>query len=591
MGGFLSKFMETAARDSMVSSGQSAYGEIHTPEQKATLAAIDSRDEANPLNPKMASAISSWLKADPNNFQTAIDRTRSQPNGDLELYDNLYGSGFATLVGSKGLNDQKSNFAQIGDWVNSTYDWMNKDPNGFQAWADSDPRNATRFFSRLALGDVGLGGQRSIKDNVFGMSAKDFNNTAAYYATQEAVRRGMGEDNKEDGKTISYEYSGDVSKGLNNAWGSGDFYKIGNQNSMKGGLKDFISDNPLETAGLIALAAFGVPAAAGAAGAAAGGTATLGGAAAAGAAGGATAAGGASLITGQGLKDSLSAALKGGLTGAVTGGVGHFASGVSSSLQTAGVPKLAADTALDTANYTIANGGDPVKALQTSLLSNGINWSADKVNQFLSSLGKDPNYIPLGSTRASVDDTPIKKPTETFETGPMTDGTLQGGQERILPPEGHVWTLKSEGSVPYWEATPIGPSGGGGSTGGGGYVPELEPLVLEPSPPDWDDPFAGIDAGEDDQIGEDSDIVGPTLGALAGLAGLGGGSGGGDGTGEGSGTGSGSGTGTPIAQSLALSIKPQRDKIPLSEMMWLKYLSAAEMKQVMESHQSQGQPI
>jgi hypothetical protein len=133
----------------------------------------------------------------------------------------------------------------INKWWTDVRDVFNTNPEAFTQWEGENPEMAMRWHARAANKDVA---------NSQDWSNEDHTNRGRQLAQQTGFG---GEDGKENGQMIAYEYGGPF-KDVNNEWGAGDFWKIGRPNKIKGGIKDFLEDNPWKAVGMVA-AAFVAP--------------------------------------------------------------------------------------------------------------------------------------------------------------------------------------------------------------------------------------------------------------------------------------------------------------------------------------------
>jgi len=190
----------------------------------------------------------------------------------------------------------------IDDWNTAVYHMQQNDPQTYARWEQANPVDAIRYNALMAR--KGMNPERT------GMTSQDYQGRADQLGYALSQQMGYGEDGMQDGKTIATNFAGNQFKDITNAWGAGDIMKIGTPSAMKGGLTDFVNDNPLESLGVLAtsvLAPYAAP--------------YVGGGIAAGAGAGAINSG----LLGGDLGDVATGALLGGLSGGGADALGNAA--------------------------------------------------------------------------------------------------------------------------------------------------------------------------------------------------------------------------------------------------------------------------
>jgi len=149
---------------------------------------------------------------------------------------------YEELAKSQGSNKEKMDV--INDTWNQWHQMAINDPESFKQWESQNIEDAIRYHARAANKNVNQGD---------GLTNKEHHERARSLAYQKALDTGMGEDGKRDGKMIAYDY--DTFDDVNNEWGPGDWWKLGNESSLPdglGGMWETIKSDPVGTLGPIA---------------------------------------------------------------------------------------------------------------------------------------------------------------------------------------------------------------------------------------------------------------------------------------------------------------------------------------------------
>ena len=257
---------------------------------------------------------------------------------------------FLTKLG----NYAEENRTGVQEFLNTARGLHMHNPEAFEEWELANPEMALRYHARAAAGN----------GNVGGIEGYDHAGRAQALSYGISQQLGFGEDGKQDGTAIAYDF--DQFNDVNTESGDGDFWKLGTAQTFTNDFSDFIEDNPLEFAGTIALAAFApqivgfiAPGLTGvAAGVASGALTSL----------------GNGLIMGN-TDDLLMSTLKGGLTG----GLGAWAGGAEGILVSDyGFNESVANIATSAVGDAVINGTDPVQALVSAVGAEGISIAVDK---------------------------------------------------------------------------------------------------------------------------------------------------------------------------------------------------------------------
>ena len=311
-------------------------------------------------------------------------------------------------------------------------------PDLFSEFVRENPVWGVRYDASLATG-------RYFTDQ--GIDPKMYADRAqavAYAMSQEA---GYGEDGKKDGRTFASGYGGNHGD-INNENGPGDFFKLGTPSKVKGGVLDFIEDNPLQVAGMVA--SFAMPwlsaPLAGALGVTtAGGQALL----TAGLTGGTT------LLTGGDAKDALLAAALAGGTSFVknSADVAKKAGEVANTLNEATGLSITGDQLLKAGLVSVK--GDPIQGVGELVVGEGLDklWeSAPQLSDLLNNAGIETDAINatmIEGVKSGFD--PLDMAEEFVREGGLPN--IDINMPDILPEGAKVnWGLLREVTDPIEEA-------------------------------------------------------------------------------------------------------------------------------------------
>ena len=295
---------------------------------------------------------------------------------------------YVSEIGSEGDTDVQAYF-------NTVHGLFFSDPEEFKKWSADNPVMALRFHALAATGKFGTNDYNWGEEQGT-WNAKKHQDYADAYGYNIGQSMGYGDDQKDNGQMIATNYDGKVSKDVNNPYSGGDFYKIGTPQKITDGIRNYVVDNPVQVALMVAAAV--------AAGPIMGAAAVPGGAAGTGLIGTVQLATGltgiplsmasvgiytagvsltSDLLTGNLTTDSLMKAVKAGTISAATAGLvqvgAEFVDKAISAINIP-LPDGAANHITSVALKTIANGGDPVAAVQSELLEYGVKKGVEFAN-------------------------------------------------------------------------------------------------------------------------------------------------------------------------------------------------------------------
>ena len=445
----------------------------------------------------------------------------------------------------------------LGTFLNTIYSMEQANPEAYNLWLQNNPEWGVKYNAAMATG-------RYFTDQ--NIDTKKYQNTAnqlSYYQSQEA---GWGKDGKKDGKAYVSGY-GQQWNDVTNEGGRGDFMKLGRPGAVKGGVLDFIEDNPVEVAATIA--SMFIPAAAPAVAGALGVSPTV-----------------ASGIMAAGLETAKGGDLQDVLTAGLTQyGMGELVNNIPAAIETID-PKLSqAFTEMTQTAEGAAEGGalispggllattgelvDGVRDYTDGVDINGVAWQPPEISD-----------VP-GDVQVQVPDYSMPQDTAGGGEPAATDTSTSASGGSTAPEPGETITPNHavRDEEPAWTHT--NPDGSVVAGNEMGEVWELEPADTVEDPNDWQ---AGLVLGGDwaDLTGDMNNVQGDTggeyfgfgsdawtgtgtTGSTGGTGDGGSGSGSGGGTGDGSGGGSGSqgggaGSAAGIAGLLAAGGKPSEYK-------------------------------
>lgn len=152
-----------------------------------------------------------------------------------------------------GLVKGESSMEDINAWYNDVHRLYRNNPEAFNQWAKQNPEMAVRFGARSANKNVGIDWNRD------GVVDKEDNKLAQRFADQTAFGMGMeagyGKDGVKDGRMFASDYK--TFDDITNEWGAGDFWKIGTESTLPGGISGMyeqIKSDPVGTLGPIVAA-------------------------------------------------------------------------------------------------------------------------------------------------------------------------------------------------------------------------------------------------------------------------------------------------------------------------------------------------
>lgn len=392
-----------------------------SPEQLANFEKMVAYNEANPNNPFQAPAAPQQeyvrpVSQDPSAYQPA-QRGESghwEPT-QHENQDPRYMADYATqrLRDTRGYaTDRMGSINEFSQWLTDMSAVARNSPEAFQQWIIENPEDAIRYHALMAQeswnGSPGENGY---------LTHEEYQQIADALAYQHSQNLGYGEDGTKDGKRIASDF--DTFEDLTSEQGPGDIWKLGESNSLPGGVNDWVENNPLKALGIIATSVL-APYAAGALAPSIGATA-------------------ASTVVGAGAA-GINQGLMGGdakdiITAALLGGTGNY-------LGQTGVFGLAPEAG------TIPNP-DAIDNLVN--VGRGVADVGNLINS------DDPDAISTGG----------EAPPYEEQEQPWIGNTPVGSQD------GWHWEKTDDGG---WKAVPDDPNdpagGGGGGTpvGGGGVV-------------------------------------------------------------------------------------------------------------------------
>ena len=229
----------TAAEDTGMLTGDAGSGTPAFGSQPATaegrqqfLTNLTSAYAAGELTPEQAAKYKEAYLTNPD----LTDEERDYMTEALSSTGREY-SGMLTQ-GQSGSKD-------IQAWWKDINKLRRQDPAEFEAWVQSDPEMATRWFAWAS----NKGQNYGENDNFSREEARRRAATLAYQMSQEA---GYGEDGKKDGKTYAYDF--DTFKDVNSNWGEGDFWKIGTpQKTSESPFGEILNNPVVQTVGNLAL--------------------------------------------------------------------------------------------------------------------------------------------------------------------------------------------------------------------------------------------------------------------------------------------------------------------------------------------------
>jgi hypothetical protein len=128
----------------------------------------------------------------------------------------------------------------VQQFLNAARGLQYHNPEAFEEWELKNPEMALRYHARAAAGN----------GNVGGIKGYDHAGRAQALSYGISQQLGYGEDGKQDGKAIAYNF--DTFNDLQSENGDGDFWKLGTPNTFTNDLGDYIEDNPLEVAAMVA---------------------------------------------------------------------------------------------------------------------------------------------------------------------------------------------------------------------------------------------------------------------------------------------------------------------------------------------------
>lgn len=140
----------------------------------------------------------------------------------------------ADLEATKG-QGKKAFTGALETFMQAAHRLEKQRPEVFGEFVKSNPQWGMRYFAQMGTGNHFVGEDYDPKDY------RNLSDALGYSYSQEL---GYGEDGKQDGKSIASNYDEDRWADVNSESGPGDFWKIGTPSAMKGGVLDFIEDNP-----------------------------------------------------------------------------------------------------------------------------------------------------------------------------------------------------------------------------------------------------------------------------------------------------------------------------------------------------------
>ena len=342
----------------------------------------------------------------------------------------------------------------VEDWYDGIHTIFAHNPEGFVQWEKANPVYATKFH---ALANTG---KRPTNATNWG-GEYDHKTRARQLGKLISDERGFGPDGKHNGRAIATDFK--TFNDVNNEFGPGDFYKIGNASTFTNGFTDFIKDNPIGFIGGVALAAF-APAIIGAV------APGLTGAGAAAAAGGLTGAG-SSAINGGDLGDIV----EGGLLGGAVAGVGGLLTQGLENFAGTGNPFVPTDPLVGPPISGMGSGavppspawGMPGHGQPTGALNFGGSSSVPLAG------GADAGYgllDPILSEIPSFGGDLAREFIDPINNNDFNDANNNAGYTAA---QDIVWEADTGGAiqVPNYVLPPTdnaGGGGGGGAAGGGG---------------------------------------------------------------------------------------------------------------------------
>jgi hypothetical protein len=175
-------------------------------------------------------------------------------------YDAAYSLAYASdRVNATHEADKDANTVnEMSQFMTDVNQARRRDPEAFLAW-QIDPNNREDVIRYHGLNATGFwngaaGQDYQRADGTTGTYAtyEEEKALAQHFAYQEAQDRGFGEDGKEDGKMIAYDF--DTFQDVQREGGGGDIWKIGNASSLPGGINDFVEENPWKALGMVGAA-------------------------------------------------------------------------------------------------------------------------------------------------------------------------------------------------------------------------------------------------------------------------------------------------------------------------------------------------
>ena len=282
------------------------------------------------------------------------------------------------------------------EFFNSIHTMFYYSPEEFALWRNN-PDNidmAIRFHAMAATGEFGPA-NKSGDEEWDSKKHQQFADTLGFKLSQDL---GWGEDGKQDGSMIATNYDGKISKDVNNPKSGGDFWKIGTPEKITDGVRNWVVDNPVESAIIVAALAFapqviGTLSAAGTTGTGLTGVVLSAGVAPAFApmAAAGLYAAGTQLATGLASGEDLDAdlllnAVKTGAISALTFGAVQWGAGELSSLTNGAISVEAGYRITGVALETAKNGGDVVSAVIQAGLAEGVNLARGAATNFVGGL-------------------------------------------------------------------------------------------------------------------------------------------------------------------------------------------------------------
>jgi len=405
----------------------------HTPAERQSLfnqAFANNPDLVN--TPEFAQAIANSGVVEEMERNEALYNT---PEFGKALEEKWHGTVEGLDVATANINNTQ-NSDDIPTFIDAAYSLFESDQEAFDAWAAKNPLWAGRFFAYVA--DATQERQSMIDGHhpLYNDYTYDLPFSLADMMPEVTPRDELTHDYVPEGSGYDYEYyekrandllgygqdfSGREYKDINNRDGA-DLFKLGGNNTSRhGSFIDFVSENPLETAAIVALSIYapelvaqmgltGVPA---------------------GAAAGAITSAGSNIITGN--TDDL---LPNMITGAVTAGAGSWAAGAEGFLVTKyGWNESVANIVTSSVSDAIINGTDPVDAFVNSALAEGVTLTIEKASDILGDLFStdevEVTVNPDGTTSVEVTEAGLEAgQLEEIDVDAITD------QYRPLPGSG-----------------------------------------------------------------------------------------------------------------------------------------------------------